>query len=253
MFETRVHSIARIVMEDLRVSKDDGVTMDRICQRCRLRDLCFPRAVSDEDLLSVRHSIVRIGPLLAGEHLFRAGDRFRALYAVRGGCLETYRSTRSGRKNVIRFYLAGELLGLEAIHSKSHDCDAMALETSRVCALPYRKLMDLAWDQPTLHEELIRLMSKQIADELTLSAGHDAREHIARFLVDVVKRREAHGERGDEIVLPMSREDIASRLSLATETVSRAITRLQSEGIIEAHRKSIHLLDAERLKAIAEG
>jgi CRP-like cAMP-binding protein len=68
-----------------------------------------------------------------------------------------------------------------------------------------------------------------------------------------MQRREEHGDRFEQLVLPMSREDIASRLHLATETVSRAITRLQSEGVIEARRKSIRLLNTERLTEIADG
>jgi len=240
-------------MEDLRVSEVDIATMRRVCGRCRLRDLCLPPALSEQDMLRVRRSVLHIGPLDAGDHLFRAGDRFRAIFAVRSGCLETYRCTRSGRKNVVRFHLAGELLGLDAVYDQTHPCDAVALETSMVCALPYRTLVAFAWDQPTLHEELIRLMSKQIADEAALAAGHDAREHIARFLLDVMMRSEMHGDRFDQLVLPMSREDIASRLNLATETVSRAITRLQREGVIEVHRRSIQLLNADRLKSIAEG
>jgi CRP/FNR family transcriptional regulator len=240
-------------MEDLPVSASNDARLRRVCERCRLRDLCFPVALSDEDVLRVRRSVVHIGPLLAGEYLFHIGDRFRAIYAVREGCLETCRNTRSGRKEVIRFHLAGELLGLDAIHTQSHPCDAIALEESTVCALPYKILTGLAWDQPALHEELIRLMSKQIADEVSLATGHDARERIAGFLVDVMKRREEHGDRFEQLVLPMSREDIASRLHLATETVSRAITRLQSEGVIEARRKSIRLLNTERLTEIADG
>ena len=240
-------------MEDRPESVTDVATLRRVCERCQLRDLCFPVALSDEDMLRVRRSVVHIGPLLTGEYLFHNGDRFRAIYAVRSGCLETCKNTRSGRKEVVRFHLAGELLGLDAIYTQSHPCDAVALEESMVCALPYRILSGLAWDRPALHEELIRLMSKQIADEISLATGHDARERIAGFLLDVKRRREAHGDRHDQLVLPMSREDIASRLNLATETVSRAITRLQGEGVIEAHRKSIHLLDAKRLTEIAEG
>jgi CRP/FNR family transcriptional regulator len=240
-------------MEDLPISASNVTTLSRVCERCRLRDLCFPVTISEEDVLSVRRSVVRIGPLTTGEHLFHAGDRFRAIYAVRSGCIETCRNTRSGRKEVLRFHFAGEVLGLDAIHTQSHPCDAIALEESTVCALPYRILTGLAWDLPALHEELIRLMSKQIADEVSLSTGRDARERIAGFLVDVMQRREEHGDRFEQLVLPMSREDIASRLHLATETVSRAITRLQSEGVIEARRKSIRLLDTERLTEIADG
>jgi CRP/FNR family transcriptional regulator len=240
-------------MEDLPVSASNVATLRRVCERCRLRDLCFPVALSNDDMLRVRRSVVQIGPLATGEHLFHAGDRFRAIYAVRRGCLETYRYTRSGRKDVVRFHFAGEVLGLDAIYTKSHPIAAVALEESTVCALPYRILTGLAWDQPALHEELIRLMSKQIADKVSVVTGHDARERIAGFLVDVMKRREQHGDRFEQLVLPMSREDIASRLHLATETVSRAIMKLQSEGLIEVHRKSVRLLDAKRLMEITEG
>ena len=102
------------------------------------------------------------------------------------------------------------------------------------------------------HNELIRLLSKHIADQELLFSGHIAVERVAAFLLDVMKRREAHGDPYNPLVLPMSREDIASRLHVATETVSRALTRLQAEGTISARRKSIELLNIRRLQAISE-
>jgi CRP/FNR family transcriptional regulator len=225
----------------------------RICNRCRLRHLCLPLSVSDAEANRLRNSVRRVVPLAAGEHLFHVGDSFSAIYAVQRGCLETYRYSKSGRKQVLGFFLDGEVLGLDAIDSRCHSSHAVALEDSTICAVSYRDLMHIASARPEIRDQLISLLSRQLEDRQALDAGHDARERIASFLMDVARRRSAHGERTDQIVLPMPREDIASRLHIATETVSRTISRLQNEGIIEAKRRSICLLDATRLKEIAEG
>ncbi len=225
----------------------------RICDRCRLRHLCLPSSVSDAEVKRLRDSIRRVVPLAAGKHLFHMGDAFSAIYAVRRGCLETYRDSRSGRKQVLGFFLDGEVLGLDAIDSRRHSSHAVALEDSIVCSVSYRELMHVSSDRPAIRDQLISLLSRQLADRQGLDAGHDARERIASFLLDVARRRSAHGERTDQIVLPMPREDIASRLNITAETVSRTISRLQNEGVIEARRRSICLLDSTRLREIAEG
>lgn len=226
--------------------------LQRVCRHCRLRELCRPSSPAEHERPDTWRHTLRPRHYTGGEFLFRAGDRFRSIYSVRSGAFESYTNSRSGRKDVKRFHLPGELLGLDAIHAQVHRCDAVALEPSVVCSLPYSTLLTFTQQHPALVDEFIRLMSRQIADYESLASGHDARERIAVFLLDVIHRREEHGERIDPLVLPMSREDIASRLQLAPETVTRAITRLQNEGVIEARRKSIHLRSLTKLKEISQ-
>ena len=114
------------------------------CSSCNLRELCMPIGMSHEQLerldtiVSTRRSVPR------GDSLFRAGEAFSALYAVRTGFFKTRVSTEDGRDQVTGFQMAGELLGLDGIGTDRHTCDAVALEDSQVCIIPYHQLEDLS-------------------------------------------------------------------------------------------------------------
>jgi hypothetical protein len=106
------------------------------CSNCNLRELCLPFGLSlDElerldDLVSTRRRIKR------GDHLYRAGEAFDAIYAIRSGFFKTDVLLEDGRDQVTGFQMAGELLGMDGISTEIHTCNAIALEDSEICAIP---------------------------------------------------------------------------------------------------------------------
>ena len=103
------------------------------CSNCNLRELCLPVGLSEGDMLRIDELVATRRALKRGEVLFRAGDRFESLFAVRTGFFKTRVSAEDGRDQVTGFQMAGELLGLDGISSDRHSCDAVALEDSQVC------------------------------------------------------------------------------------------------------------------------
>ncbi len=205
----------------------------------------------DMDRLDVIMSRPR--PLRRGEHVFRAGEPFRSLYAVRSGSIKVYTPCEDGTEQVLGFHLPGELVGLDAIEDERHVCSAKALETTSVCAMPFDKLQELANQITSLHRHFIRLMSKELArDEamLLLLGKGNAEERLATFLLSLSQRFKDRGFSETEFNLSMSRHDIGNYLGLAVETVSRMFSRLQDEGVLTVHRKNIHIHDLTRLRAM---
>jgi len=215
--------------------------LKRACSRCSLQDLCLPVGVSAQDMDTLDNLVETLGPMHSGDHLFHQGDAFFAIYAVRSGCVKSYVDSEDGEEQVLGFHLPGELVGLDAIYRGMHQCSAMTLDTAMVCRLPFDELSRMTREVPSLQRQLFRLMSRDLETSHSLSGNHSVEERMAAFLLGFGDRMRARGFSASHFVLPMSRHDIASYLRLATETVSRALTRFEKQGMIEVTRREIRL------------
>jgi CRP/FNR family transcriptional regulator len=216
------------------------------CRTCSLMELCLPMGLTSDDILQLEDIVHVKGPLERGGHLFREGDAFQAIYAVRDGAMKTYRLDPDGREHVLGFHLPGELLGLDAIYPRTNCCSASALAETSVCVLPFSQLAELAQKVPGLQATILRLMSKDLSVSANLATDHTAEERLAGFLLSIAQRTGA----GTELKLVMPRRDIASYLRLATETVSRLLARFQQENLLEVHRKQVRIIDLDALREL---
>jgi len=225
------------------------------CPECVFRNECLARD-NGRDGAPGRCDITVV-PRIAhrGDHLFRTGEAFEAVHMVRSGAIKTYVILKNGEEQVIGFHTAGELVGLDAIEQGHHVCNAVVLDTSSVCALPFDQLCRMSAGSPAAHRRLIGAMSRKIVhhEGLLLILGQKtAEQRMAAFLLHQSRRQRQLGLSPSEINLPMSRADIASYLALAVETVSRVLTRLQDAGILRVQRSRIDIVDLAGLALIAE-
>jgi CRP/FNR family transcriptional regulator len=200
-----------------------------------------------DELVSTRKSLTR------GDSLFRAGDEFQSLYAVRTGFFKTCVTLEDGRDQVTGFQMSGELLGLDGIGSSRHACDAVALEDSSVCVIPYQQLESLSLELVDLQRVFHKIMSREIVRDhgvMLLLGSMRAEERLAAFLLNLTQRLHSRGFSQRALILRMSREEIGSYLGLKLETVSRTFSRLQSEGILEVKQREIKIADPDALKRL---
>lgn len=226
------------------------------CQRCTLRELCLPAGITPEAMRRLDQIVRRRRPLVRGEHLFRGGDPLRAVYVARDGAFKTVVVSEDGEEQVIGFHLPGELVGLDALGTGSHRCDAVALDGSNVCEVPFEELAQLASQVPVLQAQLLRVIGRGVGrdqDHFELLLRRQAAERIAMFVHGLAARYGHIGQSTARIRLPMSRDDIARYLGLALETVSRAFGRLQDDGVIAVHGRQVDIVDAARLERLAHG
>jgi CRP/FNR family transcriptional regulator len=221
------------------------------CSQCTLGNLCLPRSLDASATEQFEHIVNKSRPIQAGEHIFRAGDKFQSIAAVRAGCFKSYVIDKNGEEQVLGFYLPGEIIGFDAIHEKTHKANVVALDTSTVCGLSFDSVSEMARQLPDLQDELFRVMSLQISELEASAADLSAEERIARLLCSLSARFAARGYSAKEFNLSMSRRDIASNLRLATETISRVLARFQSAGIIKVNRKKVSILEPDKLKELA--
>ena len=200
--------------------------------------------------------VKRKQPYQPGQHVFRAGDQSRALFAVRSGTLKSYCTTEDGDEQVLGFTLPGELAGLDGMSDDIYASNSVVLETASICELPYDNLEELCHSLHGLNHQLMRLTSKEItADQrmLLLLGTHTTEEKLATFLLSLSTRYKSRGLSATEFNLPMSRQDIGNYLGMAIETVSRVFAHFQEEGLLKVNRREITITDLPRLKGMVDG
>ena len=110
------------------------------CSNCSMREICLPKGLCNEDSRRVEQLVYARRRLRRGEALFRNGDEFGSIYAIRTGSFKTTALSDDGREQVTGFYMPGELLGMDGIGSGAYEANAVALEDSEVCVLPFANI-----------------------------------------------------------------------------------------------------------------
>ncbi|MDQ7984587.1 fumarate/nitrate reduction transcriptional regulator Fnr [Pseudomonas fulva] len=226
------------------------------CKDCSLASLCLPLSLDLKDMDALDDIVKRGRPLKKGEFLFRQGDTFNSVFAVRSGALKTFSLSDAGEEQITGFHLPSELVGLSGMDTELYPVSAQALETTSVCEIPFERLDELSVSLPQLRRQLMRVMSREIRDDqqmMLLLSKKTADERIATFLVNLSARFSARGFSANQFRLAMSRNEIGNHLGLAVETVSRVFTRFQQSNLIEAEGKEVHILDPIELCALAGG
>lgn len=226
------------------------------CSTCRLHDLCLAEGLDAECTLQFDELVTARIRLQKGETLFRAGDRFTSLYAIRSGSCKTVSLSEDGQGQVAGYHMSGEVIGTDGIGTDHHGCEAVALEDTEVCPLPFDRLEALGRRNTAFQHNLHRLLSREIARErgvMVLLGTMAAERRLAVFLLDLSQRYHARGYSSCEFVLRMTREEIGSYLGLKLETVSRLFSRFQRDGLLQVQGRIVKLLDRQSLKQLLQG
>ena len=226
------------------------------CKDCSLSGMCLPLALQTEELDTLDEIVKRGRPLKKGEMLFRQGEPFSSIYALRSGAIKTFSLSDGGEEQITGFHLASEMIGLSGMDNQQYPVSAMALETTSVCEIPFERLDDLTAVMPQLRKQVMRLMSRGIREDqqmMLLLSKKTADERIATLLINLSARFRARGYSARSFRLAMSRNEIGNYLGLAVETVSRVFTRFQQQGLIAAEGKQIEILEHTELCALAGG
>jgi CRP/FNR family transcriptional regulator len=224
------------------------------CEDCSLFNLCFAHDISAEEREEINKILKRQQPIERSDHLFHGGQSAKTVSVVRSGSVKSYQLSHEGDEIVSGFYLPGEILGLDALSSEKHSGFAMALEDSRTCEIPFKDFVTMLQSSPKLNQVMLRLLSEEMAEtrELLLVVGRlDARTRVALFLMSMSRRLARRNQDPNQFRLTMDRRDIANYLGLTIETVSRTLSALQREKVIEVRGKLVSVLDRPALEDMA--
>lgn len=220
------------------------------CRTCALFHACAMVGFGKPELSSLHGLMRHLGPYRAGEVIFREGQPFDAVFAVRAGMVKTRQLDRERREHVLGFHLPGEVVGLNAIYPERFPCDVVALDDAFLCRFSFTDMSMLAARRPVVQQHLFRLLSRELGNLTAMVGDHTATERLAAFLVDLGERHALRGSSGTAFRLSMSRGDIASHLRLAAETVSRVLQRFRKDGLVAIEGREIELLDPAELRRL---
>lgn len=223
------------------------------CSDCRLFPDCPIRDVTNGEAERVIRTGSRV--LEKGDHMFRTGDPAEHLYFLKSGALKAYLLSPAGEEQVVAFHFPGDLIGLESMGFEREALCVEALSVCRTCTLPRNELAELCARSHSVMRHLLVQASCRLRFDASLFAllgRRSAEQRVASFLLELSRRLAEHDAPICEFELKMTRADIASYLALAVETVSRALTRLQDNSVLELERnRRVFIVDLEAMRALA--
>jgi CRP/FNR family transcriptional regulator, anaerobic regulatory protein len=235
------------------MNRMNPITLKVACSSCNLKELCMPLGLTPDELDRVDEVVAARRKVKRGTTLFRTGERFTSLFAIRTGFFKTSVVSEDGKDQVTGFQMAGEIIGLDGIVNDHHTCDAVALEDAEVCVMPFDRVEELSREVISLQRHVHKIMSREIVREhgvMLLLGSMRAEERLAAFLLNLVQRLNARGFSKSELVLRMTREEIGSYLGLKLETVSRTFSKFVEDGIVEVKQRHIRIVNEDMLKDI---
>lgn len=224
------------------------------CAACSVRGMtiCAPLDAQEQAQIAAIMSSVE---LEAGAPLFDEGEAAGNVYNVTSGTIKVYKLLPDGRRQVTGFLFAGDFLGLAK--QDTYAFSAEAVTPCLLCRFPRHKLEDLMQRLPKIEQRLLGIASNELAaaqEQMLLLGRKTAREKIASLLTIIAQReaalRQTAPKSGASFELPLTRESMADYLGLTLETVSRQVSALKRDHVIELHgKRQIMVPDFEVLMA----
>jgi len=224
------------------------------CLNCGLQKICFPTGLVRSDIDRLDDIVERKSPLKKNQHLYEAGDKFTSIFAIRAGAVKLYAYSDSGEEIIHGFYLPGDVVGFDGLIDSAYAYNAIALDSTSVCNLPYDELSDLSLKIPNLNQQIMTVMSKKMQDgrlhsELLIKRNADQR--VAHFIWNMAERYKSRGYAYDEFRLSILHRDVALYLGLTPETVSRILAKFNADNVVSWKKKEVTIFNEQELKHIA--
>lgn len=227
------------------------------CVECDARHLGMCDALSDDDLAFLAKAAQRI-TIPAGKMIIEEGQSAQYFYNVNNGTVRLFKSLPDGRRQITGFATAGHFIALAS--TNTHMVSAEAIDTVHICRFSRSVLASMMTEYPALERKLLDIAIHELVlnqQQLLLLGRKTALERLATFLLSWWQRQDPCGaplpSTNTRLILPLSRTDLADYLGLTIETVSRSLSTLKKDGLIEI--PSIHeviLLRPQALANIAE-
>lgn len=251
---------AALIRPDPGTLKRDGFSVPQrapkvTCASCNLRETCLSAGTPPEHQARVENMVYLRRVIKRGERLFSAGDEFKCIYAIRSGFFKTSTLDSGGREQVTGFFMGGELLGIDGLGNGRCEGNAIALEDSEVCAMPYELIESIGRDVPSLQRRLHSVLAREIVRDhgiMLLLGSMSGEERLATFLLNLSRRFVVRGYSGSDFLLRMTRVEIGSYLGLTLETISRLFSAFDRSGLIEVKLKQVRIVDVKGLERVLD-
>jgi CRP/FNR family transcriptional regulator len=222
------------------------------CNNCNLDAICLPRGLSQQETEDLNSVVKNNSILQRGEYIYRQGDPFKGIVAIKSGTAKQTTSDPDGNEHILDILLPGELAGFDGLNKDKYNCSVVALEQMTFCELPSKNFDTLCQNAPTITREFFKHCSQcinELQNKMILSK-RPADEKLALFLINLSERLNKLGFSSMSFTLPLTRQELGNHLSMTLETVSRMLQQLQNKGFIKVQRKYIEIKDFDSLKKL---
>jgi CRP-like cAMP-binding protein len=184
------------------------------------------------------------------EYVFREGDSPIYLYFLSKGKIKTFKMNEDGKEYITGLFNSGDFFGYTALLEHSNYSDsAQVLDDAEVLLIPKEDFYHLMSSNTEVIGSFIKLLADNIhqkEEQLIELAYSSVRKRVANALVQVYEKYNA--EHREDFTISLGREDLASIVGTATETVIRALSEFKEDGYIASKGREIKVLDIQALK-----
>lgn len=225
------------------------------CENCHNK-MCSKRvpifsSFNEEEISRVSGLIIR-RQYKKGELIILEGARPESLIIINSGRVKAYRNTIEGKEHILYIFSEGDFFGEKnLLLNQEATYNAEALEDTGICTINKKAFQELMREYPELSfkvmEELCSRMAR-LENTIESMGTKNVELRVNSVLMEFSEKYGRYDPKGILVELPMSREGIANYIGLTRETVSRKMSLLQEEGIIEmVGNKKVIILDMKRL------
>ena len=211
----------------------------------------------DEKALARIYADARLRTLRPGTVVFRQRRPAQTFYVVLDGRVRITEVTAEGHTVLLRFIEAGQMLGaMAALEGMTYPVNAEAVVQTRALAWSTRAMATLMDRYPRIMKNAMGLMVQRIGElqqRCIELATQRVEQRIARAILRLIQQAGQRTAEGVTVNMPLSRQDLAELTGTTLYTVSRTLTRWQSQGLVKTGRQRLTVLKPHPLVAIADG
>jgi len=207
------------------------------------------RAIKELESLSKDRKVRRFAKR---DTIFFEGDEPQSIYFVVNGKVKTYKMNEEGKEYTVGLHGPGEFLGYVALLMETgHDVSAAALEDTELCVIPREDFISLVHRNHDVSMKFIKMLSNNLAEkerQLLELAYNSVRQRVAEALLQLSDKYRTAGE--TRFSMSISRNDLASMVGTATESLIRTLSDLKDEGMVSMKGSLICIEDEKALKRV---
>lgn len=224
------------------------------CEKCTNKEKSVFCGLEDIPLSSISHNKV-MNNYKKGHTIFFQGNPPFGLFCINEGKVKIAKIGNDGKESIIRIAGPGDVLGHRSLFSReNYTATATVIEDASVCFIDKKFIYKVLHDEPSLAINMIQKLSREmgIAEARSTSmVQKNVCERLAELLLSLMKAYGVQEEGRWRLNIKLTREEIASIIGTANETVIRFISDFKHEGLIEQEGKTLYILDEKRLLQFA--
>ena len=228
--------------------------MGPMCTECPVLKGILFRGLTDEQI-SRLGCVFRPARYRRSQILYFEGGSAQHVFALHSGLVKVVKSLENGKDRITRVLFPGELFGLEALTESTYPLTAVTLRDSEICASSREEFLDFLHANPDIALGMVRFLVTEVTrvrTQVTDMSFKDARMKVATLLLSLVTSETPAPAKSYSLVLPFSRQEISEILELSPETVSRTLSLLRREQVLDARGRRLNIQDLPKLEAAAQ-